>query len=102
MTEEGFNKVIEKVETTDLKRDNVLVVYESSIHESIAGIIAGRVKDRYYKPTIVLTKSKDENKIKGSGRSIEEYNMFEEINGVKDLLLALVDIYGSRSFVKYR
>ena len=88
MTEEGFNKVIEKVETTDLKRDNVLVVYESSIHESIAGIIAGRVKDRYYKPTIVLTKSKDEYKIKGSGRSIEEYNMFEEITGVKDLLLA--------------
>ncbi len=88
MTEEGFDTVVEQIEKTDLKRDKVLVVYEPSIHESIAGIIAGRVKDRYYKPTIVLTKSKDENKIKGSGRSIEEYNMFEEINGVKDLLLA--------------
>lgn len=87
MTENGLNKVIDKIEETGLKKENVLVVYEPSIHESIAGIIAGRVKDRYYKPTIVLTESKDEDKIKGSGRSIEEYNMFEEITDVKDILL---------------
>ena len=86
MTEKGLDSVVAKIENTELKKDNVLVVYEPSIHESIAGIIAGRVKDMYYKPTIVLTQSKDEDKIKGSGRSIEEYNMFEEITNFKDLL----------------
>lgn len=84
MTKEGFHKVIEKIELDGLTDQKVLVVYEPSIHESIAGIIAGRVKDKYYKPTIVLTESKD--KVKGSGRSIEEYNMFKEISKVKNLL----------------
>ena len=88
MTENGFNKVVDKIQRSNIKEDHVLVVYEPSVHESIAGIIAGRVKDRYYRPTFVLTKSKDENKIKGSGRSIEEYNMFEEVTKTKDLLLA--------------
>ena len=88
MTKEGFDKVIEKIELDGLTDQKVLVVYEPSVHESIAGIIAGRVKDKYYKPTIVLTESKDEDRVKGSGRSIEEYNMFEEISKVKDLLTA--------------
>ena len=88
MTENGFENIVKNIENSHIKKDNVLVVYEPSIHESIAGIIAGRVKDKYYKPTFVLTNSKDENKIKGSGRSIEEYNMFEEITKTKELLLA--------------
>ena len=86
MTTKGNEKVIERIETDRLETSDVLVVYEPSIHESIAGIIAGRVKDKYYKPTIVLTKSKDENIAKGSGRSIERYDMFDEISKCKDLL----------------
>ena len=60
-----------------LKDDKVLVVYLPDCHESIAGIIAGRIRERYYRPTFVLTKS--EEGVKGSGRSIESYNMFEEM-----------------------
>lgn len=88
MTTEGYERIVEKIESTDLKEDDVLVVFEPKIHESVAGIIAGRVKDKYYRPTIVLTKSKEENIAKGSGRSIEEYNMFDKISNHKDLLLA--------------
>lgn len=86
MTEKGFEKAVDQIEQKGYDKEKVIVIYEPSIHESIAGIIAGRIKDRYYRPTILLTQSKDENKIKGSGRSIEEYNMFEEISEVKDLL----------------
>ncbi len=84
MTAEGIEHVIDIIEKTSIKNDKVLVVYEPRIHESIAGIIAGRIKDLYYKPTIVLTKGLDG--VKGSGRSIEEYNMFEELTKFKDLL----------------
>ena len=87
MTEKGFKRVIEQIELDGLAEEKVLVIYEPESHESIVGIIAGRIKDRYYRPTILLTQSKDENTIKGSGRSIEEYNMFEEISKCKDLLV---------------
>lgn len=86
MTEKGFEKAVDQIEQKGYDKEKVIVIYEPSIHESIAGIIAGRIKDRYYRPTILLTQSKDENKIKGSGRSIEEYNMFDEISKAKDLL----------------
>ena len=86
MTKEGYNLVVQKIELGEFIDKKVLVVYEPSVHESIVGIIAGRIKDKYYKPTIVLTKSKNEDMAKGSGRSIEEYNMFEEISKCKDLL----------------
>ncbi|HPP31956.1 MAG TPA: single-stranded-DNA-specific exonuclease RecJ [Soehngenia sp.] len=84
MTEIGVNSVIKIIED-NFRDDNVLVVYEPTIHESIAGIIAGRVKEKYNKPTIVLTKSK--NNIKGSARSIEEYHMYNELYKCKDILL---------------
>lgn len=80
MTEEGAKRAIEIAEKMS---DNVLVIYLENCHESVAGIIAGRVKDHFYKPTIVLTDS--EEGLKGSGRSIEEYNMFEELLKVKEL-----------------
>ncbi len=64
--------------------NKVLVVFIPDVHESIAGIIAGRVREKYNLPTIVLTKAHDG--AKGSGRSIEEYNMFEELVKCKDLL----------------
>lgn len=84
MTRDGVEMIIKNIESTDLKKDKVVVVYEPRIHESIAGIIAGRVKEQYHRPTIVLTEGKEG--IKGSGRSIEEYNMFEELTACKDLL----------------
>ncbi len=77
MTEKGVEQAIEQIETTSLKEDKVLVVYLPECHESIAGIIAGRIRERYYRPVFVLTKAEDG--VKGSGRSIEAYNMFEEM-----------------------
>ena len=77
MTEKGVEQAVEQIETTDLKEDRVLVVYLPDCHESIAGIIAGRLKEKYYKPVFVLTQG--EHGIKGSGRSIESYHMFEEM-----------------------
>lgn len=84
MTAKGLEKAIEIVENTDRSRDKILVVYVEDCHESLAGIIAGRLKERYYKPTIVLTNAKEG--VKGSGRSIEEYNMFEELTKCRHLL----------------
>lgn len=84
MTNEGFLKAVDLIEESRIKEDKVIVVYLSDCHESIAGIIAGRIKERYHKPTIVLTKANAG--VKGSARSIEEYNMFEGLSNCKDLL----------------
>lgn len=84
MTEEGVERALEIVETTNIKEDFVLVIYLEDCHESLAGIIAGRVREKYNKPVLVITKS--EEGLKGSGRSIEAYNMFEEITKCKHLL----------------
>lgn len=84
LTIESVEKVTEKVEKELKDGDKVIVVYEGTIHESIAGIVAGRIRERYNLPTIVLTKGKDMPK--GSGRSIEEYNMFEELSKCKNLM----------------
>lgn len=77
MTEKGVEQAVAQIEHTDLKEDRVLVVYLPDCHESIAGIIAGRLKEKYYKPVFVLTQG--EHGVKGSGRSIESYHMFEEM-----------------------
>ena len=77
MTERGVEQAVAQIEESELKNDKVLVVYLPDCHESIAGIIAGRIKERYYRPTFVLTKA--EEGVKGSGRSIESYHMFEEM-----------------------
>lgn len=84
MTEQETQKAIELVENTGLLKDRVLVIYLKDCHESIAGIIAGRIKERYYSPTFVITNAEDG--AKGSGRSIEGYNMYEEINKCKNVL----------------
>ena len=84
MTQEGVEKAIEKIEKTEIKKDKVFVIYLSELHESLAGIVAGRIKEIYHVPTIVLTDS--EEGIKGSGRSIDGYNMFEELLKCKHLL----------------
>lgn len=87
MTEHGVKKVIEQIESGRFKDQKVLVVYEPDVHESVAGIVAGRIKDKYYKPTIILTNSEQENILKGSGRSIDEYDIFQEISKLKNLLI---------------
>lgn len=83
ITEEGTQKASEIIDNSSIKDDRVLVIYLEDTHESIAGIIAGRIKEKYYKPTIVLTEAEDG--IKGSGRSIEDYDMYEELTKVKHI-----------------
>ena len=85
LTIKAAEEAIEYIENTSLKNDNVLVVYNEEIHESVAGIVAGRIKERFYKPVIVITNTEDENIAKGSGRSIESYNIFEELLKCKEL-----------------
>ena len=84
ITEKGFAEAVNLIENSSLLNDKVLVVYLPDCHESIAGLIASRVKERYYRPTFVITDSSDG--AKGSGRSIEGYNMAEELNRVRHLL----------------
>ena len=84
MTVKGVEKAVEIIESTDLKNDRVLVVYLPECHESLAGIIAGRIREKYTKPVFVLTKG--EEGVKGSGRSIEAYHMFQEMVKCKELL----------------
>ena len=83
MTEEGVAQGIEQAQLCMDKGDKVLVVYLPECHESVAGIIAGRIKDRLHHPVFVLTDSEDGKK--GSGRSIETYSMFEEMMKIKDV-----------------
>lgn len=83
MTKQGTEKAIEQVESYH-QNDKVLVVYLPDCHESLAGIIAGRLREQYQKPAFVLTDA--EEGVKGSGRSIEAYHMFDALVEVKDLL----------------
>ena len=85
LTKSGMEDAFRIVDT-EMKNDKVLVVYIPGIHESIAGIIAGKVRERYNKPAIVLTNG-DGDFLKGSGRSIEAYSMFEKLSEVRDLML---------------
>ncbi|MBW9154657.1 single-stranded-DNA-specific exonuclease RecJ [Clostridium estertheticum] len=84
MTTENVEEVIELIHNSTFKNDKVLVIYKDTIHESIAGIVAGRVRETFNVPTIVLTKGKETPK--GSARSIKEYNLFEELIKCKELL----------------
>lgn len=85
LTEKGKEEAINLVETTDLKNDRVLVIFLKDCHESVAGIIAGRIREIYHKPVFILTRG--EASVKGSGRSIESYSMFEELVKCKDLMI---------------
>ena len=84
MTEQGKEQAIQSIEENNLGKDRVLVVYLPDCHESLAGIIAGRIREAYNKPVFVLTKGADG--VKGSGRSIEAYSMYEELVKCGDLL----------------
>lgn len=83
MTLQGAEQAAAMIESGPLKNDRVLVIYLPDCHESLAGIIAGRIKEKYHKPVFVLTKG--EEGVKGSGRSIETYHMYEELTLCKHL-----------------
>lgn len=84
LTQEGVEAAIRFCEENHCEKDKVLVIYLPEVHESIAGIIAGRIREKYYKPVFVLTNA--EEGAKGSGRSIEEYSMYEEMCKCQELL----------------
>jgi len=84
MTTNSVEEVIQLVESSNLNKQKVLVIYKENVHESIAGIVAGKIKEKYNLPTILLTGGKEMPK--GSGRSIEEYNMFEELLKCKEII----------------
>lgn len=83
MTKKATEQIIKEIEQKGNLDEKVFVLYQQNVHESIAGIVAGRIKEKFYRPTIIITKS--ENMAKGSGRSIEGYNMFEELYACKEL-----------------
>ena len=83
MTERYVKQAIAQVEEGGMEKDRVLVLFLPDCHESLAGIIAGRVREKYYRPVFVLTCA--EEGVKGSGRSIETYHMFEEMTKIKDI-----------------
>lgn len=85
MTQKGYEEAVQQIESTSLKDDKILLIYLPKCHESIAGIIAGRIRERYYRPVFVLTDG--EKSVKGSGRAIEGYSMFEEMQKCDDLFL---------------
>lgn len=85
LTKQGMEAAF-KIIDAEMQNDKVLVVYLPEVHESIAGIIAGKVRERYCKPAFVLTKG-DGDFLKGSGRSIDAYSMYNKMVEVKDLML---------------
>ncbi len=85
LTEKGTEKAYKLIESSDLKNDRVMVVFLPECHESLAGIIAGRIREKYHKPTFVLTRG--EKSLKGSGRSTENYSMYEELVKCDSLLV---------------
>lgn len=85
LTELGTEAAYKLIEGSELKNDRVMVVFLPECHESLAGIIAGRIREKYHKPAFVLTRG--ENSVKGSGRSIECYSMYEELVKCDSLLI---------------
>lgn len=85
MTVQAVEAAIRQVEETEEKEDRVLVIYLPDCHESLAGIVAGKVRERFYKPVFVLADAKEG--VKGSGRSIEAYHMYEELTKCKELFI---------------
>lgn len=86
LTNEAYSRVNLKIKDNKYYEDDIIVVYDEEIHESIAGIVAGRIKDYYYKPTLVFSKAKEEGILKGSARSIEDYNIISKLRDFSNLL----------------
>lgn len=89
LTNAGYTYAVNYIEGHSMQSDNVLVLNIPDLHESVAGIVAGKIKEKYKRPAIVLCRSKaDSNILKGSGRSVEAYDMFSEVSKVKSLTVA--------------
>ncbi|MBQ8638260.1 MAG: single-stranded-DNA-specific exonuclease RecJ [Lachnospiraceae bacterium] len=85
MTQTGTQKAIEVIEQASWKEDRVYLVYLPDCHESVAGIIAGRLRERFWRPVLVFTDAMEEGYLKASGRSIDAYDMFEQLNKNREL-----------------
>lgn len=85
--EERAYAMVEEIIRDRQALPDIICLYMPGVHESIAGLIAGRLKERYYRPSIVLTDADEKGVIKGSARSIDSYNMFEELSRVKDIFI---------------
>lgn len=86
LTNIGLEKTLEIIKDKKYYNDNIIIVDVENIEESICGIIAGRIKEKFNKPTIIMTQSSQKGILKGSGRSIEAYNIYKEVFEIKDLL----------------
>ncbi|MDU6792076.1 MAG: DHHA1 domain-containing protein, partial [Anaerococcus sp.] len=86
LTSVGLEKTLEIIKDKKYYKDDIIIVDVDNIEESICGIIAGRIKEKFNKPTIIMTDSNQEGILKGSGRSIEAYNIYKEVFEIKDLL----------------
>lgn len=83
LTQKGVEAAVRQIEEGNILSDRVLVVFLPDVHESLAGIIAGRIREKYCKPAFVLTRAEDG--VKGSGRSIEAFHMYDEMTKCKEL-----------------
>lgn len=86
LTNIGLEKTLEIIKDKKYYNDDIIIVDVENIEESICGIIAGRIKEKFNKPTIIMTQSSQNGILKGSGRSIEAYNIYKEVFEIKDLL----------------
>lgn len=87
LTRVGTERAVELIEHATWKEEHVYLVYIKDCHESVAGIIAGRLRERYYRPVLVFTDASEEGQIKASGRSIDDYDMFTELSAFRNLFL---------------
>ncbi len=87
LTRVGTERAVELIEHATWKDEHVYLVYVKDCHESVAGIIAGRLRERYYRPVLVFTDASEEGQIKASGRSIDDYDMFTELSAFRNLFL---------------
>ena len=86
LTNIGLEKTLEIIKDKKYYNDDIIIVNVENIEESICGIIAGRIKEKFNKPTIIMTQSSQNGILKGSGRSIEAYNIYKEVFEIKDIL----------------
>ena len=87
LTRVGTERAVELIEHATWKDEHVYLVYIKDCHESVAGIIAGRLRERYYRPVLVFTDASEEGQIKASVRSIDDYDMFTELSAFRNLFL---------------
>lgn len=96
ITENCTQLAIDKIESTNIKNDKIIVVEVENCHEGVLGIVAGRIKEKYYRPALIVTNH--EGILKGSGRSIDEYNLYDGLSGVQDLFIKFGGHAGAAGF----